>query len=263
MSDNFEVVLNICLDRIAKGDSIKQCLSEYPQFAAQLDPLLKTALSIQRVSAIKPRSEFKAEAKYRILMKLEKRKKNVVNKEPFFRRMPRWATVLIVALIIILVGSSGTVAASANSLPGDKLYPVKIASERVQTAFVFSDENRVKVEVKLVERRVDELTGLIEIGDSHRIELAMNRFRINMARIQNLARKIKDGKEVNAILLQKLEDQIKHNVETYLNRLQGLEDKAQGALKTTINQAKNNLSQSYDELIKEIHNKSQNRNNGT
>ncbi|MCX6012832.1 MAG: DUF5667 domain-containing protein [Chloroflexi bacterium] len=263
MSDNFEVILSECLDRIIKGDNIKQCLNDYPQHAAQLEPLLRVALSTKQISTIKPRARFKAEAKYRILTKLEKQtKKPEFKKEPVFSRMPRWATVLIVALFIVLVAGTGTVAAASNSLPGNILYPVKIASENVQTAFSFSDTNRVKQEMKLAGRRAEEISRREENSDSTRIELARKRFEMHMARIQILTNRIKAAQPANNTLLKQLEDQVESNAERDIDLLQKVEDKATGQLKSAVAKAKNNLSQAYDELIKEIQ-KGQNRNNGS
>ncbi len=52
----FDNVLNECLERLLKGETIEQCLQSYPEQAAELEPLLRTALAAKRVSAIQPRA---------------------------------------------------------------------------------------------------------------------------------------------------------------------------------------------------------------
>jgi len=54
------------------------------------------------------------------------------------------------------------VPASADSLPGDTLYPVKTATEKVQAFFTFGDEARANFHLKLAERRMEELGSLAE-----------------------------------------------------------------------------------------------------
>lgn len=59
------------------------------------------------------------------------------------------------------MGCGGTVLAAQNDLPHEPLYPVKIASERVQIALLRSAENRLKLRGKLAHRRVQEIAALM------------------------------------------------------------------------------------------------------
>ncbi|OGL64533.1 hypothetical protein A3F52_02460 [Candidatus Uhrbacteria bacterium RIFCSPHIGHO2_12_FULL_47_11] len=68
---------------------------------------------------------------------------------------------MIVALILALVlGGGGTVAAAQNDLPGDALYGVKLASERVAERLVRSEETKVALDAKFADRRADEIVAL-------------------------------------------------------------------------------------------------------
>ena len=58
----FENILNECLDRLMQGEDIESCLTRYPEHAAELEPLLKTALETRAVADIKPRPEFREQA---------------------------------------------------------------------------------------------------------------------------------------------------------------------------------------------------------
>src|SRR3989344_8709522 len=65
---------------------------------------------------------------------------------------------MIAALILALVmGGGGTVAAAQNDLPGEALYGVKLASERVAERLSVAPEARVKLEARFAQRRAEEL----------------------------------------------------------------------------------------------------------
>lgn len=72
-----------------------------------------------------------------------------------FKHMPILAIILAVVL-----GGGGTVAAAQNDLPGDALYGVKLASERVAENFTGGGEARINFEVRLAERRAAEIATL-------------------------------------------------------------------------------------------------------
>jgi len=164
MKKSFDDILDICLDRITvKGDSIEQCLESYPEQAAELEPLLRAALStVKAASLIEPRPEYKTSARNRLVSALEAReKKKTERRMPLWGWQRRWAVALAAVLVLILVGV-GTVSASASSLPGDTLYPVKTATEKVQGFFTLGSEAKANLHMKLAQRRLNELKLLAE-----------------------------------------------------------------------------------------------------
>ena len=165
MNKGFEDILDTCLDRITlKGDSIERCLESYPEQAVELEPLLRAAISIKEGSSIEPRPEFRQLAKARLLSALAaKEEKRERRRLPLWGWQRRWAVAIAVILVLFLAGG-GTVVASSNSLPGDLLYPVKIATEEVQAFFTFGDEARANLHIKFAERRVKEIELLAERG---------------------------------------------------------------------------------------------------
>jgi len=164
MKKNFDDILDTCLDRIMlKGDTIEQCLESYPEQAADLEPLLRAALSAVKASShIEPSPEFQRLAKHRLLSAIEEKgKRRAEHRMPLWGWQRRWAVALVAVLVLILVGV-GTVTASASSLPGDTLYPVKTATEKVQGFFTFGSEAKANFYMKLAQRRLDELKSLVE-----------------------------------------------------------------------------------------------------
>ena len=164
MKKGLEEILNICLERITvKGDSIEQCLASYPEQATELEPLLRVALSVSKASSyIKPRPEFERVAKHRFLSALETRRNDkAARRTQLWGWQRRWAVAFAAILVLILLGSS-TITASASSLPGDTLYPMKTATEKVQGFFTFGGEAKANFHMKLAQRRLAELELLTE-----------------------------------------------------------------------------------------------------
>ena len=162
MKKSLDEILEICLDRIkVNGDTVEQCLGSYPKHAAELEPLLRAALSVTRASfTIKPRPEFERVAKYRLLSALEaKEAKKAERRKPLWGWQRRWALVFAVIVVLLLVGS-GTIMAASSSLPGDTLYPIKTATEKVQGFFTLGNESKASFNIKLAQRRINELESL-------------------------------------------------------------------------------------------------------
>ena len=71
-SSQFDNILDECLERLlTKGETLEQCLESYPKQAAELRPLLETALATKRASTIQPHPEFRARAAYQFRSALQ------------------------------------------------------------------------------------------------------------------------------------------------------------------------------------------------
>ncbi|KAA0206115.1 hypothetical protein EDM68_03130 [Candidatus Uhrbacteria bacterium] len=70
-------------------------------------------------------------------------------------RTPALATLSVIAAV--LGGSLVSVSASERSVPGDFLYPVKIASEQTRLALTQGKADRVRLKAEFVDRRVEEI----------------------------------------------------------------------------------------------------------
>ncbi len=73
----------------------------------------------------------------------------------------RLAAAVLMLLVVVTAGSGITVAAAQDALPGDMLYPVKLAAERVTLVTAGGDSERVEHHLDLAERRIDEAAGLV------------------------------------------------------------------------------------------------------
>ncbi|MBA7701411.1 hypothetical protein ES703_110147 [subsurface metagenome] len=164
----FNNIFDECLERIVvDGETLEQCLKRYPEQAAELKPLLETVLAVKEASAVEPRPEFKARARYRFRSALQE--KAAPKRRPFFGWVPRWATALAIVLVVLMAGG-GTVAAASNSMPDSILYPVKLATENVQLALTTSELGRARLCAGFADRRVVEIIYMADRGDARRVE---------------------------------------------------------------------------------------------
>jgi len=129
---------------------------------------MKNAVSnkIRLLKNIKPNPEWLQSQRSVLLFNVlesGKQAKSVWNLPVFV--LPKFSlkTVLVCLLILYLISGSGfsIIRAASNSLPGDLLYPVKIAIENVRMK-ISSQENQSKLQAEFVGARVDELTQIID-----------------------------------------------------------------------------------------------------
>jgi hypothetical protein len=169
----FDNILNECLERLlVKGESLEQCLERYPARAAELKPLLETALAAREASAIQPRPDFRARARYQFRSALQEtasRKSRLS-----WGWFPRWATVVAIVLVLVLAGG-GTVFAAGSSMPDSSLYSVKLATEQVRLTLTPSQMGKARLCAELADRRVAEISYMANKGDVQQVELITRR----------------------------------------------------------------------------------------
>jgi len=163
MNRDIENILDRCLDLLQEGRSIEQCLHLYPEVADDLEPLLRVAGELQRLPEAEPRPAALRTALLRAGAALPSRSdvldfsqdsglRSSVRRSPV-RIAFRWAAAAAAVLVLTL----GLGTASANSVPGDFLYPIKLATERVTFALTTSTDRRVELHLSFADSRLEEL----------------------------------------------------------------------------------------------------------
>jgi len=183
-SKKFDNILDECLERLlVKGETIEQCLASYPEQAAELEPLLQTALAAKKASAIQPRPEFRARARYQFRSALQEAKTKRGRR--FFVWQPRWATAIVIVLILLLAGG-GTVAAAGNSMPDGTLYPVKLATENVRLRLTPSELGKAQLYANFADKRVLEIARMAKKGKPELVERTAQRLDAHLMMIARL-----------------------------------------------------------------------------
>jgi len=115
MKKDFEIILDESLSRLKQKESIEACLRRYPQYAAQLEPLLRTALKVEGLKDTEPPSaKAMAAGRERFLreaarLRAEKAPAHKPTQGPVKRRrfMLSMAAALLIALLLALAALAG------------------------------------------------------------------------------------------------------------------------------------------------------------
>lgn len=188
-TERFDDILNACLDRMLKGDTIEQCLNSHPSYARELEPLLRTAAVAKRASEIQPRAEFKARARYEFQSAIKEMQVKKTHHHWFsvwqWQWHPRLAMALVAVFLIVAAGG-GTVAAASDSMPESALYPVKLTTEKVQMALTFSTVGKAELNARFANERVTEIIYAASRGDTRNVLAVAGRLNNNLQNISNL-----------------------------------------------------------------------------
>ncbi len=181
-----EEALEQCLARVRRGESAQACLASYPDLADELGPLMAIAQELRTRAGERPvaTSPALAAGRERFLqqaaeLRARRRRAAVVARlRQFPQALAALLTLLLrrgmastmaaIALVVLLLAGTTTMA-SANSLPGDPLYPVKRVAESVQLALTFSQADRAQVQQTLDRRRIDETRAVLELHKVTRV----------------------------------------------------------------------------------------------
>jgi len=165
---DIEEILDLCIERLRKGESLVTILADYPEHSEELKPHLSIAESLLKL----PRSEPDASALHRTIFSMGAA--SVASKGGSYRPK-RFSTIMAwAASIILLISISGytTVNIAQASLPGDFLYPFKLATERVRLALIRSPEGEAEMRITLSERRLREVVATAERGQVYEAVLS-------------------------------------------------------------------------------------------
>lgn len=168
----FEDILDNCIVAIRElGRTVDDCLARYPDQRAELEPLLRLTVRLQAARTLQAPPDFRRTAAARmhnlVASRPRRAERTAIRTNPLrhvwsglqaaFRLQKAPATVVVgvVVALLLLVGG-GTVYAAADALPGDALYPVKIAVETVQLAVSLNDARDAELHLSFAARRLEE-----------------------------------------------------------------------------------------------------------
>ncbi|MFQ5594998.1 MAG: DUF5667 domain-containing protein [Anaerolineae bacterium] len=163
---DFDRIVDDAFSRLEAGQPIEAVLNQYPQQTEALRPLLETvSLSLHAYTYTEPASRAgMARGRQRFLSEAARRaEKRRTRQRPLAWLWParRWAVTVAALLVLFLAASTTAVVASANSLPGSPLYPVKIAAEEVRLTLTRAPEPRARLHMERAQRRNQELNALL------------------------------------------------------------------------------------------------------
>jgi len=170
-------------------------------------------LKIQGLREIKPKKEW-----------VFLTKREILGEEPLDRTKVSWLEVFSrmffqhklafasLALIVVVVCGFGF---SQNAVPGDMLFSLKKVTEKVQTAFLPSEE-QLKNRLELVNKRLEELTKIAEQNQVKKLSSAIEECQASMSQVVNKASNVRKPEEARKIVpeIKKMEGNLQ-NLKTY------------------------------------------------
>lgn len=153
---------------------------------------------------------------------------------------------LIIAAIAALGG--GTVVASRNAAPGDTLYGVKTATEKVRVALALNDKNKVEVKLSIAEDKLKEVEKLMKRGDSAEdVNEAVDNLKEVEDEVSDDIDKVEwDGKDT-AELTAKLKANLERQQEVLKGILSKVPPQARDAIKRALENSKHGLENAIEQ----------------
>jgi hypothetical protein len=190
MTRDFDTVLDEAISRLEAGEAVEDCLTSYPEHARLLEPLLRMAAFSERaLTDVEPLSTTASVAgKERLLAAAAQQRllaaatapqvPTAPERKPVPRPRKRFrlfalparglAAAALTLLLLVILGGGLTVA-SADSLPGDLLYPVKLATEQVRLFLTVDAQAKEELLTEFGEERQAEAAAVLETGRKVRV----------------------------------------------------------------------------------------------
>lgn len=157
-------------------------MEKYPEYQEVLKPPLEAAAWLHsRALAFEPRPGFVASSKRRLIKRFRNREISVLGHTlqvldnvsiSFTKIRVRYGFGMLAFLVVIvlMIGFRDVVYASEHSLPGDTLYPIKLAHEKSRLFFSFTKLGDAGLAVEFADRRLGEIQELIILGRTEKLE---------------------------------------------------------------------------------------------
>lgn len=194
MNDNFETLLDECLLRLRRGESLESCLADHPDQAKALRPLLVVSVGVSGLPHPQARPEAYRAGREKMLAAYQAQALLTAPNPPvstsgftrYTRRVFQFLQFLFLGkertpmklayrlaidlVIVSLMVGTLAVNASASSLPGDNLYGVKRVWEDVRLRFTLESQSREQLENQLNLERQAEIMDLQKLHRQAEIE---------------------------------------------------------------------------------------------
>jgi len=137
MTDNLDKILDECIDRINRGETVEACLTNYPEYSEELGPLLSAILDTKIAYPFIPSARAKNFHRQRFIAALVVSRERRERRQPLFPWISGWSKVWATAAAVIVIGLLGYFGLRLALMP-----PVMIAQPNLEGNFVFlvSDE---------------------------------------------------------------------------------------------------------------------------
>jgi uncharacterized membrane protein YgcG len=258
--------LDIALEKLRKGEALLSVLEAHASQAPDLQALLSAAAALEPLRQVEmPAPERQLADRNRFLAELARTVRQPASPSlvvrlrrwlaqvfawqaittPVHRREPRRMNALMLKFVLVvtmLFGSAGgTAFATANSLPGSRLYPAKLAVERARLQVAASPTDRAQLHMILAQARVKEMEQLAVSGREPGEEV-MTQLQQHLEQALQLAAGMPDEAMRGTLA------QWQHQIQQQEQALQQAEAQAAGPAQERLRQALGMLQQMRQQL---------------
>lgn len=170
-----EEALETSVQMLAAGAAVEDCLQAFPHYAAELRPALAISGAMQHTAAlpvpVRPAQAVAGQRQAFITAAKAARRtaragSSWLGTWAGLWRQPVWARALAMLLVVLLSFAFGraAVTAASTALPGDTLYPVKLAAEQARLLVTADETQRSTLRQQFEQNRRDEAAQVIEQG---------------------------------------------------------------------------------------------------
>jgi hypothetical protein len=149
-------ILNLCLEAIAAGETAEACVVRFPEYAAELRPLLTMAGELGTLGEHRVSDAARQRAKARLRRAAAARRVAPTSRGwlPGRVRIMPFARAALAVVLICALFTAGMVAASG---PGGLTYGLRVSMERIPAQLAPSAEARARTELGIANRRLADL----------------------------------------------------------------------------------------------------------
>ena len=167
MTEDLNLILDKCIDRLNRGETLESCLADYPEHKEELGLLLKAAGKAESAYSFIPSPEKKREARQKFYAEIESRRQ-----PSFWHRFARqklaWASTagVLLLLIVSLVFLRPVLWPSTSDVPIPNFPSIIVPEASANGNFIFmvSDDVNAIDEFSVVDVSIDKV-WLLKAGE--------------------------------------------------------------------------------------------------
>lgn len=162
MSELLYNTLELCLRELENGADIESVLARHPQIADELRPILHASMAARGMAGAEPSPDAVRRGRARLLQRAAEMRE--AKAAPLKRKaslLPRLAISFALVMMFFMISGAGMLNASADALPGERLYAIKRSVENVRLMLARDPDVRAALETRFYFERYAEVTALL------------------------------------------------------------------------------------------------------
>lgn len=161
MQASYDQIFEQALHMLAKGESLHDVQAAFPHYPT-LKEELELVMTLQKIPKATPPAP---------VMRYKFQEKRSFWEQAFSALQPYKLATIPLVMALVLGGGYSLIQASETSLPGEKLYGVKVAAEQARLQLTFDETKQAAMHVELAKKRLDEAKLAIALNN-HTQEVA-------------------------------------------------------------------------------------------